>query len=758
MRAKSALSPQLAQPRHLPRLFASLYEGGLRCFWGTEMQYYLTAIELIAHTYFWGFGLALLALPRIWRRWAWVFAPGFGFALQSAVVWAGVHTSLAGTNVYAWGSELIPLGLLIVAAWRRPRPLSWGWSEILLVAVLAGWWIISPMTKSGAQLTSMSLGSCDHADYAAGARVFQEFSRDDRTGFLGLPEVTKVRSADYFFDFWVRLNHFTPSALIAHHASILGRPAFRLVSVMGAAILLLNLPVVFFIGRLTVGLRGWRGIGLVWLYVFSPLSIYAVYHGQLGQLFAAQGIALLTVAVFGAGRSVQRGRTAWPFLGLMVAAVWLLAGSYNFILPVCLAPGGAWLLVQFWRRRDWKKLGHVLAVIAVAFAVCVGLFWGRFDGLIERFSLFNQYNFGWAVPLFSPEGILGMLRDTSLSSWPVMVRVSLSAVVVGLWIGGLVMFARRQQSRALASLALVLPVMLGWGILAWETQVRANASYDAYKLISVFLPGILAGLLCWMAAARGRGLIAQSAAAVLVGMIVVANVRAGANFRAQMNHPPLVVNRALVELGRLEKDPEITSLNMVVEDYWSRIWANAFLLRKAQYFAIHTYEGRLNTALKGEWNLSDSLLHAVPWGKDDFRLVNERFFLVRASAPGLVKASFSEGWYREESLGKNRWRWSGGAGQIQLVNPMDGPIRSRLRLTVQSYRSRELTVRLDAQVLATRVLDGTTEVLDIENVLLPPGRSVLVLAGEGISPGGGDGRRLAFALYGLELRALAVEP
>ncbi len=718
------------------------------------MLYYLTAIELIAHTFFWGFGLALLTLPRIWRRWAWVFAPGFGFALQSAVVWAGVHTSLAGTNEYAWWSELIPLGLLVEAALRGPRRFSWGWVGILLIAVFAGWWLLSPMKASGPRLTSMSLGSCDHADYAAGARVFQEFSRDDRTGFLGLPEVTKVRSADYFFDFWMRLNHFTPSALIAYHAAILGVPSYRLVSVFGAALVLLNLPVVAFLGRVTVGLRGVWLLGLVALYAFSPFSAYAVYHGQLGQLFAAQGIAMLTLAVFGASRVVQRGRRAWCFLPLMVASFWLLAGSYNFILPVCLAPGGAWLVVQFWRRCDWLKLGQVLAVIAVAVAICVVFFWGRFDGLIERFSLFRQYNFGWAVPLFSPEGLLGVLRDTSLSAWPIMIRVGLSAVVVGLWVAGLAMLWRRHQSQAWAALALVLPIIVGWSLLAWETRVRTNAGYDAYKLISVFRPGLLAGLVCWLAAARGRGRVTQIGAGVILVLILAANIMTGANFRRQMSHPPLVLNRAIIELGRLESDPQITSLNMLVEDYWSRIWANAFLLRKPQYFTIHTYEGRLNTALKGEWNLSDSLVQSLPWAEADFRRVNERFSLVRAAAPGLMNASFLDGWYAEESTGNSRWHWSGGAGRIQLVNPTSAPVRARLRLMIQSFRSRDLTVRLDAQVLATRTLDGSNQVVEIENVVLPPGPTVLTLAGEGALPGGGDGRLLAFALYGLELRTL----
>ena len=46
-----------------------------------------------------------------------------------------------------------------------------------------------------------------------------EFAKYDREGFLGLTEVVRVASVDNFFDYWLRLNHFTPSALIALNGS-----------------------------------------------------------------------------------------------------------------------------------------------------------------------------------------------------------------------------------------------------------------------------------------------------------------------------------------------------------------------------------------------------------------------------------------------------------------------------------------------------------------------------------------------------------
>jgi hypothetical protein len=726
------------------------------------MLYYIIAVALIAHTIFWGLGLSWLVLPRRWRRWWWALAPGFGLALQSAVVWAGAHTPLAGTNAYAAGSELLPLGLLALAAWRsRGAATAWlrgGWGArgVLVTMVLAGWALLWPMAQRGAwTLTSSSLGSCDHADYAAGARVFQEFSKDDRTGFLGQAEVTRVGTADNFFDYCLRLNHFTPAALLAHNGAVFELQVHQLVSVTGVVILLLNAALVMLLARVAAGLRGAAGLVPVAIYLLSPLGAYAVHHGALGQLYAAHGIALLTLAVILAGR--QGGRAAWIWAPAVLAAFWILAGSYNFILTVALAPAVTWVVAEAWWRRDWRGAARVGGMVFAMLAACTLLFWGRFDGLIERFRLFEQYDFGWPVPLLSPEGWLGMLRNAELYPWSRPVRLLLSALVLGIWLGGAALLWRRNRAAALAVLALVLPVLAGWGLLVLEARTRANASYDAFKLFSVFYPGLLAGLTGALAVAwRSRRRWVRAVGLALVGVALACNLRATLLSARQMAAPPLRVERGLVELRRLENMPRITSLNLRIEKFWSRLWANALLLRKPQYFPTHTYEGRRNTALKGEWDLTDSLLRSLPLREIDYVEVNAQFLAVRVGAPGHVGLAFGEGWHAQEGLGLNRWRWSAGAAGILVTNPSPQPLTVDLQLRVRSLERGRLHVELGDARLGVRPLNGSIQRLDLHGVVLPPGNSVLTLqpdvpAGRA---GEGDPRLLAVALYELSVRAM----
>jgi hypothetical protein len=726
------------------------------------MLYYLIAAALVAHTVFWGVGLSWLVLPRIWRRWWWALAPAQGIALQSAVVWAGAHTSLAGTNRYAAWSELLPLGLLLVAGFRlgwpglrtRLRGVG-GAGGLLLLALVAGWVLLWPMAqRAGWTLTASSLGSCDHADYAAGARVFQEFSKDDRTGFLGLTEVTRVGTADNFFDYCLRLNHFTPPALLAHHGSLFGLQGYQLVSVTGVVLVLLNAALVLLLGRVALGLRGMRALLPAALYLLSPLGAYAVHHGALGQLYGAHGIALLTLAVLGAGRGPRAGQGVWAWAPLVLVAFWILAGSYNFILTVALAPAAAWLLAEAWRRRNWRGPARVGGMVLAMVALCAALFWGRFDGLLERFQLLEQYDFGWPVPLLSPEGWLGLVRDTGLQAWARPVRVGLSLLVAGGWLAGVVLLWSRRRSAALGALALTLPVLGGWGLLVWEAQTRANASYDAYKLLAVFYPGLLVGLTCWLAV-PGRAPWRKFSLALVV-LVLAAHGCVAWQFMRQMAEPPLRVDRSLLELRRLERMPRVTSLNIRIDDFWSRLWANAFLLRKPQYFPTHSYEGRLNTALQGEWDLSDSLLRSRPAREADYVELNARFHAGRVAAPGRVGLAFGTGWHAPEGSGLNRWRWSEGNATIRITNPSARPLAVSLHLRGRALQRSRLQLEIGGvPVGRSRGLNGSIQRLEYEDIVLPPGDSVLTLLND--QPAGrgetGDPRQLSLALYELTVQA-----
>jgi hypothetical protein len=367
------------------------------------MLYYLVAAGLLLHALYWGAGLAMAIMPRPWQRFWPVLAAPAGLTLQSLAVWTGAYANLPGTNSYAWWAEIIPAALLLAALRRGesrrrllPDLARLGGLWLAMAAALVA--VVTPLARAVDFLTTISLGSCDAADYAAGARMLMEFARPDRTGFLGLTEVVTVTSVDNFFDFWLRLNHFTPSALIALNASVLGREAYEITGLLTAVLLVLSMPVVFWLARAVLHYRASVSVWLALIYGLSPVTWYAVFNVAPAQLLAAQAIALITWTGFALWRSGLGWRRGLAMSGVTATAYALILGSYNFIVLVCLVPAGTYVCgMTIWKDR-WRGLVRWTLLMVLPLAAAGVIMAPRVAGLPERLMLFQTHDFGWRIP------------------------------------------------------------------------------------------------------------------------------------------------------------------------------------------------------------------------------------------------------------------------------------------------------------------------------------------------------------------------
>lgn len=730
------------------------------------MIHFAVAFALLVHALFWGTGLAVLAMPRPWRRFWPVLVVPAGLALQSAVVWIGAHTDLPGTNSYAWAAELVP-AVLLVLAWRR-RGLAGLLAEARrlggVYAAVVGclFLLVLPLALASAGLTTISLGSCDAADYAGGARVFMEFARGDRTGFIGLTEVVQVQSADNFFDYWRRLNHFTPSALIALNGTILHCAPHELTTLCTILLLAGSLPVVFWIARALVRLPAGASWGVAALYGASPITWYAVGHVAPGQILAAQAMALLAWAGIAMWHRLAAGvpwRRGIEWGGVLVVAYWLVLGSYNFILVVCLVPalayaGGLALCQVRWMRfARWVGWMTVPLLLAGLFAA------GRVAGLAERFRLLRAYDFGWAIPPQSLEGWLGFMgRAPTLVPMDTWLRIAISAAILGLV--SLAVVRRRRVAWRIACLA--LPALVGYAYLQWRAAaLGTNASYDAYKLLAVFFPGLLAASLVWISW-RPRHRLVWILSQSVAGLVVLAHAISVSQYFHALKSPPLQVTLELRDIRRIEAMPDVSSVNLLLPDMWSRLWANALLLRKEQYFPTHTYEARLNTPLRGEWDLQGGLLATRPLG-DGRREITPHFGLVNTRAPGHLRSEIGAGWHLEERAPgtEERWRWTETEATIVVDNPHPRPLKLVGTVDGRSLGERDISLTPQGAVStapAVRMNDSRAQTT-FAPFTIPPGRSTLVLRSRqpAAASAPGDPRALAVCVFRLELAVVEEE-
>ena len=729
------------------------------------MFFFLVAFGLLLHVWLWGGGLAILMMPRPWSRFGPLLMAPVGMALQSLVVWGAAYANLPGTNGYAWWSESIPVLIGICALRRRSIAAVWAdlrrFGGLWLLVGLCLCALVVPLARASRGLTTMSLGSCDAADYAAGARVFMEFTHSDRGGFLGLTEVVRVMSVDNFFDFWLRLNHFTPSALIALNGTILDCQPYELTSLMTAVLLVSSVPVVFLLARSTLNYGASTSLWIAGLYGISPITWYAVFQVAMGQLLAAQAIALLTWAGVALWRADLSRRRGTAMAGVLVVCYALLLGAYNFILVVCLVPAITWVGgVALW-RGEWRRFGQWLLWMCLP-AVAAGLIFAeRVAGLAERFRLFQSYDFGWRIPPLSPEGWLGLVATTDLDPLQGLPRTLLASLVVAMTAYALARRAKHRRREVYAALCLSVPVLIGYGYLNFRgARLGTNASYDAYKLFSVFYPGILVVMCYWITLRSAQSKILRGLSCVAVAGITGFHLRTAHRFAERMETPPLIVSRELLQIRKIEAMPEVTSLNLRIPDMWSRLWANSFLLRKPQYFYWHTYEGRKDTPLRGEWDLNGGLTQVQLPGAAT-RRINSQFSVVDTRTPHFMRARIvaNEGWYELERQARatQRWRWTGARAQIHLENPQDHALRVTCRFTnIRTLVDRDFQVWLGDRLLRTVQVHNELNAFRVTRIVVPPGASVLeIRTGTPLtSPGGGDNRMLGFRIFGVDFEVL----
>jgi hypothetical protein len=217
------------------------------------------------------------------------------------------------------------------------------------------------------------------------------------------------------------------------------------------------------------------------------------------------------------------------------------------------------------------------------------------------------------------------------------------------------------------------------------------------------------------------GLLALALCVLLASEFLVAR-----RFQAAMARPDLIVDPDLADVGRIESMPQVESLNMRVPDMWTRLWASQFLLHRRQYFATHTYEGHINTPLRGAWDLRGGLV-TVSMPDGDTVVLNDQFSVARVASPWYLRARPGEGWAETERLplSNERWKWTFGPAELRIENPQARPLKAVLRVIARSIRERNLELWQDGRLAGSAHLGVDRGPAAFAPVMIPPGESTL---------------------------------
>jgi hypothetical protein len=299
-------------------------------------------------------------------------------------------------------------------------------------------------------------------------------------------------------------------------------------------------------------------------------------------------------------------------------------------------------------------------------------------------------------------------------------------------------------------------VLIGYEFLQVRgARLGTNASYDAYKLFAVFYPELLPAFCWWVTVRWSRRLVEWFAVVALALLVLAFNLVGTGMIAWRLAHAPLIVDGELRQLRKVDAMPDVKSVNLLVPDMWSRLWANEFLLRKQQYFLTHTYEGRLNTPLRGDWDLRAGLISIqLPGGAS--KQITAHYSLVSTRDPHALRADFGGGWYAEEELrGGDRWRWSQPEATLNFDNPHDQAVTVVCTLDCRSVGDNRVTVQApDGDRFTVRIGESRGRVA-LPPVRIPAGKSQLLLQVDHTAAPAGETRQLGVCVFGV---AVAVQP
>ena len=190
---------------------------------------------------------------------------------------------------------------------------------------------------------------------------------------------------------------------------------------------------------------------------------------------------------------------------------------------------------------------------------------------------------------------------------------------------------------------------------------------------------------------------------------------------------------------------------------WSRLWANALLLKRPQYFPTHTYEGRLNTPLRGTWDLDGGLAYVrFPDGSSE--RLNAHYSVANTASPYFLRVNLAEGWHDLERLPgePTRWRWTKGDATLRLENPQIRPLRIVWHFNARSEVDRDLQLWLNGKRVRTVQIGRQQKIVRVPEMVIPPGVNVVELK-SAVPPTylPGDARPLGFAAFGIEIEVKA---
>ncbi|MBN1594914.1 hypothetical protein JW933_03210 [candidate division FCPU426 bacterium] len=547
-----------------------------------------------------GMGLTIFFSPPALRKYGLFFAPLLGFCFITLLSWHFYRWDMQGTDFYAPIIMALSAGILFTAIWwmRKKRIYYKEFlptDSILPVSVgIAAFLILSLPVFFGAEaMTSFSLGNNDIADTAAVARYLKEFARSDMTGFLGQAPAFK-KLADTLI--------FGSSVITGFISSLLGLQTYQIQNLCIHVFFLFSVFMVYATVKELLQCGNLMAAGAAAIYGMNPMMFYICYHGFLSQMITMP----LAMMLFIVSRQYLAGpqkRIDVQILSMNVLLTWGISITYPHMLFFIYAMIFGYVAIEALQSGKRHKIAHWLATAGLTLAITAVLSPVMAKEAVAVFMERAMIPAGWFIPWLPAVFKYMAARHPKLQLFHIL-HIMLHIAFLSFVLWGFISAYRQHRRNFWIALYFAGFVLGGYAVLSFLGRDEYWGGYKSFKWLSFFLPfAIMSCFLIFQKTSMPPRGFENRIVLGILAVFIVGCSGASLVFIKQVMPPPLLVTSGLSDLGKIEHDPRIHSVNILGKKYWDILWQTCFLMRKQLYFETSTYRGRVASELRGEWDL-----------------------------------------------------------------------------------------------------------------------------------------------------------
>jgi hypothetical protein len=446
-------------------------------------------------------------------------------------------------------------------------------------------------------LTSISYFNNDIVNTASVSKYIKEFSRHDKTGLLG-----ELNSYKYL----AQTEIFGGPFYNSFFSSLMNLKPYQVQNLSFSVFFLFGIFMVYILARELFGYNKKAALVIMAIFGLNPMLFFNNHLSFQGQIISLSLALCSFFILIKVAMEATELKKMWPYLSLFALINCGIALTYNHIFPLIFIPVVLMLVIRVSVEKSYRNGWNWLIFAFVGMALLVVLLPYNSLKIIEMTLQRLGGTQGWYFPLFTPDTIFGFtLNHVNLEAHHLSKRILLSLIPSAVAVWGLLRCYRKDKQTFFLLFSVFFTTLVLYLIYAFGGPHEEGwGGYRSYKILSFYLPWIILSGLHLFSEVEFSS---RTPKAVLLSLVccvfLLMNIYSTVMITKMVMKKNQSATLDMADLEKVEKMPEVQSINILSNTYWDILWETHFLYRKKLHFKNQiSYHGTF-VGTKGEWDL-----------------------------------------------------------------------------------------------------------------------------------------------------------